>query len=271
MREIGKRVSLFSMATRTIDFRSAQNVTVEYELASIGHRVAAAMIDFFAFVVYFIVISIVFGSSAVYMEDPSMVEFFFLLLMKLPFILYFPVIEYFTHGQSLGKYILGIRVVTVSGERPGLREVFTRWLFKGDWVWLKADLFVLLWFGIGVVGIIFAATSERRQRLGDLMANTLVVKNKSSVQYNLKDVLSIKNQENYTPTYSNVTRFTDDDMILIKNVILRVKKYPNEATKKLAIEIADRSAELIGLEETPKKRLEFLQTLLNDYVVLTRS
>ena len=103
------------------------------------------------------------------------------------------------------------------------------------------------------------------------MANTLVIKNKSSVQYNLKDVLSIKNQENYTPTYSNVTRFTDDDMILIKNVILRVKKYPNEATKKLAIEIADRSAELIGLEETPKKRLEFLQTLLNDYVVLTRS
>lgn len=259
------------MATRTIDFRSAQNVSIEYELASIGHRVAAGLIDFFAFVIYFIVLSIVFGSSSLYIEDPSMMEFFFLLLMKLPFILYFPVIEYFTHGQSLGKYILGIRVVTVSGERPGLREVFTRWLFKGDWVWLKADLFVLLWFGIGIMGIIFAATSQRRQRLGDLMANTLVVKNRSSVQYNLRDVLSIKDQENYTPTYSNVTRFTDDDMILIKNVIVRVKRYPNDATKKLAIELADKSAQLIGLEQTPERRLEFLQTLLNDYVVLTRS
>ena len=152
-----------------------------------------------------------------------------------------------------------------------MREVFTRWLFKGDWVWLKADLFVLLWFGVGIVGIIIASTSERRQRLGDLMSNTLVVRNKSYIQYSLRDVLSIKNQENYNPTYSNVTRFTDDDMILIKNVILRVKKYPNEATKKLAIELADRSAELIGLDETPKKRLEFLQTLLDDYVVLTRS
>ena len=259
------------MATRTIDFRSAQNVSVEYDLASIGQRVAAGMIDFFAFVVYFILLSIVFGSNSVYIEDPSMAEFFFVLVMKLPFIFYFPTIEYLTHGQSLGKYILGIRVVTVSGERPGLREVFTRWLFKGDWVWLKADLFVLLWFGVGIVGIIIASTSERRQRLGDLMSNTLVVRNKSYIQYSLNDVLSIKNQENYNPTYSNVTRFTDDDMILIKNVILRVKKYPNEATKKLAIELADRSAELIGLDETPKKRLEFLQTLLDDYVVLTRS
>ena len=84
------------MATRTIDFRSAQNVSVEYDLASIGQRVAAGMIDFFAFVVYFILLSIVFGSNSVYIEDPSMAEFFFVLVMKLPFIFYFPSIEYLT-------------------------------------------------------------------------------------------------------------------------------------------------------------------------------
>ena len=70
--------------------------------------------------------------------------------------------------------------------------------------------------------------------------------------------------------YPNAIRFTDDDMLLIKNPIQRVKANPNPETKKFAIELANKSAELIGLEETPDKRLKFLQTLLHDYVVLTR-
>ena len=59
-------------------------------------------------------------------------------------------------------------------------------------------------------------------------------------------------------------------MLLIKNTIQRVKLHPNEEIKRFAIELADESARLIGLEENPAKRMEFLQTLLQDYVVLTR-
>jgi len=106
--------------------------------------------------------------------------------------------------------------------------------------------------------------------MGDVMANTIVVRNKSSIRYTLKDVLSIKNQDNYTPVYAEAIRFTDEDMLLIKNTIQRVRANPNPETKKFAIELADKSAELLGLEETPPKRLQFLQTLLQDYVVLTR-
>lgn len=256
---------------KSIEFESAQNVKVEYELASIGQRVAAALIDFFTFVVYFVVTGMVFSLDNFFTEDYSTILFLQLLLIKLPFVFYNPVIEYLTQGQSLGKYALGIRVVTLSGERPGLREVFTRWMFKGDFIWISADFFVLVWFAIPIMGIIFAGTSPMRQRIGDAMANVIVIKNKSSIQYSLRDVLSIKNQENYTPVYPNATRFTDEDMLLIKNTIQRVKKYPNTETKKFAIELADESARLLGLPETPEKRLLFLQTLLHDYVVLTRS
>ena len=49
-----------------------------------------------------------------------------------------------------------------------------------------------------------------------------------------------------------------------------MKLHTNEEIKRFAIELADESARLIGLEETPVKRMEFLQTLLQDYVVLTR-
>lgn len=253
----------------TIEFESAQHVKVEYELATTFQRTAAALIDLSTFIIYFVIVSMVMDLSSAFSDFGSEL-FVTLLIIKLPWIFYNPFIEFITHGQSLGKYLLGIRVTALSGERPGLKEVFTRWLFKGDFLWISADLFVLLWLGFGLLGIIFSATAERRQRLGDVMANTVVIKNKSSVVYSLKDILSIKNQVNHIPTYIQVTRFTDEDMLLIKNTIQRVQRFPNEETKKFAIELADETAHLLGLEETPTKRMEFLQTLLQDYVVLTR-
>ena len=59
-------------------------------------------------------------------------------------------------------------------------------------------------------------------------------------------------------------------MLLIKNAIIRVQRYPNDANKAFAIELANETAKLIGLPETPTKRMEFLKTVLQDYVVLTR-
>lgn len=256
---------------KSIEFESAQNVKVEYELASVTQRTAAAFIDISAFVLYVIIFNLVVGLPDFFSTNVGMSDFVRLLLIKIPFIFYNPVIEYLTQGQSLGKYILGIRVMTVDGERPGLREVFTRWLFKGDFLWISANpLYVLFWLVIGILGIIYAGTSERSQRMGDVMANTVVIKNRSSVRYTLRDVLSIKSQSNYKPIYPGAIRFTDEDMLLIKNTIQRLQTNPNPATKKFAIELADESARLLGLSQTPKKQLEFLQTLLQDYVVLTR-
>lgn len=263
---------------KSIEFVSAQNVKIEYEYASIIQRATAALLDAAAMAVYIILFLIVATNAG--FDKFRLVE---LLLIKLPWIFYHPIMEYLTQGQTLGKYALGIRVVTYSGERPGLREIFTRWIFKGHFLWIGfsfASIFMgapeLLFMGlihicIGIIGFIYSSVSAQNQRVGDVMAGTVVVKNKSSVRYSLRDVLSIKNQENYTPEYPGVVRFTDEDMLLIKNTIQRVRKYPNDETKKFAIELANESARLIGLEETPPKRLKFLQTLLQDYVVLTRS
>lgn len=255
---------------KSIDFESAQYVKVEYELASAGIRALGAMIDFASFVVYYLIMAMVFSLSNPFDKNIGGEEFFWLLLVKLPWIFYYPVVEYMTQGQSLGKYAVGIRVVTLSGERPGLREVFTRWIFRGDFLWIAPDLFALGWFLIGGIGVLVVSVAPQKQRMGDAMAGTIVIKNKSSVAYTLNDVLSIKDQSTHQPIYPQVIRFTDEDMMLIKNTIQRVRMYPNEETKKFAIELAEESSRLIGLEKVPEKRMEFLQTLLQDYVVLTR-
>jgi len=244
---------------KTIEFTTAQHVKIDYEIASTGIRVVGAIIDLFAFFIYFLIMSAIFDQQlfSFGLGGDSLV---YLLLIRLPFIFYSPVIEYLTRGQSLGKYAMGIRVVSVSGENAGLREYFTRWVFR----------VVDMWLGFGFLAILFSSTSERGQRLGDAMANTVVIRKKSTQFYTLKNILAIKSQQNHEPTYANVMRFTDEDVMLIKNTIQRVEKYPNEATKKFAVELADQTAKLIGLTETPPKKLEFLRTVLLDYVVLTR-
>lgn len=260
---------------KSLEFVSAQNVKVEYEYATVIQRTTSAIIDTTTVAVYLIIMMIIINKA-----ESKYVLLWELILMKIPWIFYHPILEYLTHGQTLGKYALGIRVVTLSGERPGLREIFTRWIFKGYFFWIAFSFFAafqeilllgMIHIGIGIIGFMYASVSDRKQRMGDVMAGTVVIKDKSAVRYSLRDVLSIKSQDNYTPEYPSVIRFTDEDMLLIKNTIQRVRKYPNPETKKFAIELADESARLIGLEKTPDKRLKFLQTLLQDYVVLTRS
>jgi hypothetical protein len=67
-----------------------------------------------------------------------------------------------------------------------------------------------------------------------------------------------------------VVVFTDEDMIYLKNCLQQLKKRPRQEIKQLCVEVADEAARLIGLEQTPTERQKFLETLLADYVVLTR-
>jgi uncharacterized RDD family membrane protein YckC len=60
---------------------------------------------------------------------------------------------------------LGLRIVTVHGEVPALRDYVLRWLMA-----VVDDLF------FGLVGAVLIAVTPRHQRAGDLVARTLVVR-----------------------------------------------------------------------------------------------
>jgi uncharacterized RDD family membrane protein YckC len=249
---------------KTISFTTSQFVTIDYELASPVYRAVAAFLDVIFLLIYMAIASYIISMNLfdvnmnVVQDRWSLLSIF---LLRLPWLLYSPVIEYLTNGRSLGKLIMGIRVVKSNGETAGLREYFTRWIFRIIDIWVG---------GFGFLALLVSGTTEKRQRIGDIMADTVVIKVKDTQIYQLRDVLSIKSSDNHVPTYPNVIRFSDEDMLLIKNTILRVQRYPNQSNKDFAIQLADETARLIGLSETPQKRMEFLKTVLQDYVVLTR-
>ena len=249
---------------KKVDIITAHNIAIDYEAASVMNRGIAKFLDLlvimiYTLIVYFILLQIllqsIFGTFHI---DESF--YIMLVIFQLPVIFYTILSEYLLKGQTIGKMAMGIRVVKLNGENGNINDFTMRWAFN----------LIDFWFSAGSIAALFISTTEKGQRLGDVLAQTAVVKNKPEQVYSIRDILNIKDRSKHEPTYLNVSRFTDEDMILIKNAITRVKKYPNEPHKQLVRELAKRAAKELNLEEVPQKKLTFLKTLLQDYIVLTR-
>lgn len=89
--------------------------------------------------------------------------FSFPLIAGLVFILYFSLAEA-TYGQTLGKRVTGLRVVTAAGARLTLEKAFIRNLSKIHWVLLLLDV---------VAGL--CTRGDPRQKFSDRFAGTTVV------------------------------------------------------------------------------------------------
>lgn len=261
----------------SISINTDQNVAIEFELASVFQRLTAAIIDAVILGVYFVLmtsflIRVIVSDWFDGKENLSFWGFFFIFIIYLPFFLYTPIMEFLTKGRTIGKMILGIRVMKTNGDNGSGGTYFTRWLFRPfeAYIYLLGPYALLVIFISGFFDLIIASTSNKNQRLGDFLAGSVVVKNKADDRFTLKDILAIKSNENYSVTYPNVTQFSEEDMLLVKKIIGRVETFKNKSSKELGLALAEKLSEELGLEETPKKKLTFLKTVLRDYIVLTR-
>lgn len=128
-----------------------------YSRGIIGRRWAATLIDsgvMFAF----LVACDAFLGNALYQK---VVPFILLLL-----VLYYPVLECL-EGGTPGKFILGLRVVDYEGHRPGALQALIRALTR----LVEVNPFCMGGLPAGIVAML----SPRKQRIGDMLAKTLVV------------------------------------------------------------------------------------------------
>lgn len=93
--------------------------------------------------------------------------FLYLLIILIVFALYDWVLQGLK-GWTPGKLAVGIRTVKADGTAPGVGKAIARWF-----LWI-ADGFP--YFIYGLVGWIVAMSNDERQRIGDKVAGTYVVK-----------------------------------------------------------------------------------------------
>ncbi len=240
---------------RSIHINTVHNVQIEYDLASAMSRVIAFLIDMMIVGFSWLLFALLLDSRL-----PEIVVFFFFPLTI--FLLYYFFLELLMNGQTVGKRIIGLKVLRIDGER----------LTPGDLLLRTFFLLPDAWFSLGVPAVLLINTSSRAQRLGDMVAQTVVINAKGSEKVGLSDLLSIQTIGQYNPRFPAVRKLPESDMLLIKDTIVRQNRYNNEAHRRALIDLANRCRQVLDIEEETKgmQAREFLEILLKDYIVLTR-
>lgn len=244
---------------KTIEIRTTQNVTIEYELAGLRERALAWLLDTAIVVFGYYLIMVLF--LLVFEDLGNWMGVFMGAMLFLAYFFYHILFEIMRRGQSPGKMALGIKVVRMDGKDPEWSDVTLRALLQ-----LVDSIFCL-----GLVGGLLIKTTAKAQRLGDMAANTTLIKlQSSSFAFRLADILNISTLQNYQPVYPQVRNLSERDMIFVKTALTRFSTYPNTAHEEVVEDLVTRLMPLIGVVQRPLNRVEFLKTLLKDYIVLTR-
>jgi hypothetical protein len=104
------------------------------------------------------------------------------------------------------------------------------------------------------------ARSPYDQRLGDIVAGTIVVSTKTKSTLN-DTIFRDMSDTDYTPQFPQILKLSDRDMNKIKELMDRAIKSNNmELTARVSYRIRD-----VLKIETEMEHLNFLETVLNDY------
>jgi uncharacterized RDD family membrane protein YckC len=251
---------------KTISIRTSQNVTIEYELPSTVQRIIAWLIDLVILIVTISILSLLFLWIISLMGWSEVILTLFIYLVLTPLWFFYSLFcEIVFNGQSIGKRAMGIRVVKLNGDIPSLSDYFMRWAFR----------MVDIMFSFGTLATLLVTGTEKGQRLGDILAGTTVIKVKSTQHVNMKELLNIRSFRNYEPTYERVTVFSEDEMLSIKTILNRASRFPKQKdTYQLLQKTATLAAKRMDISgekfTNPQQTKQFLHTILQDYIVLTR-
>ena len=147
----------------------------------------------------------------------------------------------------------------MDGEKINFLDYLMRWIFRA------LDIYASL----GGVAILSIVSSSYSQRLGDLLANTVVVNVGQTERMRLENLLRLNKMSQYKVTYPQVIKMPEEAMLIVKETITKQNKLKNAAhDEALDLLVAKMMKEL--KLKAPEDNEAFLKTLLRDYIVLTR-
>lgn len=243
-----------------IEVPTTQQVYIQYETAGFLWRFIASLIDkaviSLFFMLFFLFILPMFSLSL-----SGDATFYIVLSICLLIIAFYTlIIEVLTNGQSIGKKLIGIQVIKLSGEALSMQDYLVRWAYR------FVD-FTISGFALGSVAVF---VSEKNQRLGDMIANTTVVRLRPDKAVKLEDLEILPDKAGYVPRYPLVARYSDEEMLAIKNLLIRYQKFPNEMYRNLVHETSYKLHQQMGLDIKTRDDVQFLREIISEYVILTR-
>jgi uncharacterized RDD family membrane protein YckC len=235
---------------QTIKITTTQNIDIDYEVAGLGDRIVAYLIDIGLFVVILIAALITIGAIGNSASSEIWIGVLIVIYAVL-FVFYDLVCEIAMDGQSVGKRVMKIKVISLDGTRPRFGQYLLRWLFRIVDFSLTGNL----------CGLICIAVSDNAQRVGDMVAGTTLIR--TSPRTKMNNITFKPEADDYQLVFAEAARLSEQDIELISEVINNYMKSRNSV---LVYNMAQRIKEILGVMPPPEMNdMLFLQTIIKDY------
>jgi probable phosphoglycerate mutase len=251
----------------TID--TPENIEVAYDIAGIGSRFLAAMIDTLLIGIAQAIVFLIVGLTSAAIGVRAAGDLLAALGALLAFAIlwgYYITFELLWSGQSPGKRAIGLRVVREGGRPINVVGSAIRNLIR------IVDFLPAL-YGIGVL-VMFV--DRRSRRLGDLAAGTLVVKERRSVTLASLTAAGAVTPPALAPgealpqpTLPNIQMLNDQDYHLVQEFLSRRSELGRDARARLGAQLAGGIQSRLGLPQGGDAE-RFLQFVVGEYQLLKR-
>jgi uncharacterized RDD family membrane protein YckC len=207
-------------------------VALEFQTANIGSRILAYLIDMVIVIAGILVglfATALIGQASDLVVPDWVALTIVLVLLPSWWLGYFIAFETLWRGRTIGKAALGLRVVTKEGAPVRFRHAAIRALLG------------LVDFGIGggFFAVVFILFTRDNQRLGDLVAGTLVLRERSGLDAPAPVTFAPPpGLEAYTATL-DTSRLTTEDYQAVRTFLLRAASLPPGPRSALALQLAN--------------------------------
>jgi uncharacterized RDD family membrane protein YckC len=231
---------------------TAQNVNINYSVASLGYRIVAFLIDLVIIILYLIIIEYIgLGMEEIWDRNTvfGLSEF-----LMLPVVFYSLLFNIIFNGRTPGKFIMKMKVVKIDGSPARWSDFLITWILRLIDIWTTTG-------GAGILSIIF---TDKNQRLGDSAANTIVIdsRKKTKVSHTILEEV----EESYDPQFMMVNQFNDQEI----NEIKEIYRLAGESRDyKTLNELRNKIEQLLHIKSDLKDAI-FVRTILKDYSYLTQ-
>lgn len=233
---------------------TAQNVNLDYKLIGLGERLLAFLIDGIILLTYISIMENLVAISDIF-EIDDWGKRGILGLITLPALFYSVLCHIIFDGKTIGKMIMKIKVVRLDGSPTQWYNLFVRWMLRLIDIWM-------FFAAIGTLSILF---SDKKQRVGDSAAGTVVISTKK--KHKISSTILEDLVEDYQPVFTNVTQLKDKDVRIIKETFTIAKKSHDYKTY---IILRKKICEVLNIESNLYDK-DFVETILKDYNYYTQN
>lgn len=234
---------------RRVKFRTPESIELEFNLAGIGNRTWALLIDYHVLgltIALFIAVWATlwnqlsdFWISIFGTQTPLWMIAIASFVIFVIYTGYFVFFEVLWQGQTPGKRIAKIRVIRDDGKPAGLPQATLRALLRP----IDEILFI---------GVFLIMLGGKEKRLGDLVAGTIVIQNQLPIASTT--ILVSDEAKSFSSELIQIADFSPmlpDDFAVISEYLRRRLAMSRQAKSSVSLKLAEQVKEIIHLENIP--------------------